>query len=1280
MKAENMNISVRGRLVRCGIVVVMIAILCPSAAQGQDAYWSGGTGDWFDSGNWLFGDLPDLNQVGFINNGGTAIISAVGAEAQKLTIGDSAGTGSLTIDGGALNLTAGGTAGNMSVADGVNSSGSLTIISGSLDTRSNLRVGRMRGATAVVTQSGGSVDIAVLEMGDRDGTSSYTIDAGTLTFDRAEIHNSSNSTSSFVLNGGTVEVDNTFWETKLLSSGGGSTSFTQAGGIFTSINDIIVGNGGSGTAVWSQSAGTASVTDNNGIRLRSQGTFNLSGTGELTTTKLLVEGGRFNQSGGTLRTTSADGTQVYDSGELELGGTAEMITANLTVGQRVPASGKGAGHLAMTGASATASISGTLSVGPEGTFTAVPGATIHFTGSAFENLSTNESALGGLANVTFVFEGGISHWSTFEVAGRDIGLQPSGFESNFALGGLEIGGASGAKLRLQDIINNGNRSSPEALYVHDVTLAAGSTLDMGNLNLYFDGTFRNLGGTIINGEPTPGPDPIPLRTVSVEDVAGEFTPSGGAFGLGELTAAGQANVVVGRDSGQATYTGGSFAMTVSLQADDSDGGTVAGKFREGSLSFLDAGGRDLLTGDLIRLSLNEIGDDEGMLAGKGLFTVTGGRLEDDFGELYGEMFQMIFEIDPAALDDFSGSFSGFTNITVSPVPEPGTLGLLAIGGLAVLRRRRRGAARRDRNAVSGGVPRGFSMIHVAVLCGLLCAASLQARAGLVARYSFDNSFADTSGYGFNATTQRAPTFNTTDAKFGSSADFEADSRLFLEVTHNSMFTSLEDMTIAMWLKPESWNGSSRVFQKGGDGDWRLHAGGNNFKWDQHGRTAYTHTPASTLIPIGQWTHIAAVVDAGSDVIKVYANGTEVASEFLQGRGIHDTTRSLFIGAKEDNNNNGDYFDGLMDEFQIYGDALSSSQITELMNDNTVSTFPPPPPPPPPTNASIEISALIDGRDQLIIRDGTLQWEHFDNAAVGRHMGQNIPTTITTTVDGQVVLDHLEWTPQWSVPPPDDMRRREHSSIFTGLLPEFPELEQTVQLAPLQVRRDASIVQQPSEANDYTLVVEFNDNSAGSSEMYTLRLDYRDSEYEPVPLRSVGAVDIAAEFTPHGGDHGLGQFTAAGPADVIVEEDDGEQTSYIGGSFAMTASLSADNSAGGLASGRFDGGTLAFRDSGGADLLTGDLIELELYEVGDGWGMLAGDGTFVVTGGTLEEDFLHTHGEIFQMLFNVSPSGIDNFSAAFTGFTSITVTPAPEPATLSLLALGGLAVLRRRRRR
>ena len=73
---------------------------------------------------------------------------------------------------------------------------------------------------------------------------------------------------------------------------------------------------------------------------------------------------------------------------------------------------------------------------------------------------------------------------------------------------------------------------------------------------------------------------------------------------------------------------------------------------------------------------------------------------------------------------------------------------------------------------------------------------------------------------------------------------------------------------------------------------------------------------------------------------------------------------------------------------------------------------------------VEIEALIDGRDQLIIQGNTLQWHHLRFAAVGRHDGRNEPTVISTQLNGVTIMDGVEWIPQWSAPPPDRINSEE----------------------------------------------------------------------------------------------------------------------------------------------------------------------------------------------------------------------------------------------------------------
>jgi hypothetical protein len=169
-----------------------------------------------------------------------------------------------------------------------------------------------------------------------------------------------------------------------------------------------------------------------------------------------------------------------------------------------------------------------------------------------------------------------------------------------------------------------------------------------------------------------------------------FVPAGGLYGLGELTVADAADVVVEIPLGQTTFVGGAVAMLTSLYHDGSgEDGIARGEFREGAIHFQDDQARDLLAGDLMELELTEVSDGGGILAGDGLFEVTGGYLAEAFGEQYGNIVQITFEVEPADIDDFKVGFTGVSNITVTPIPEPAALGLLAFGAVAVLGRRRR---------------------------------------------------------------------------------------------------------------------------------------------------------------------------------------------------------------------------------------------------------------------------------------------------------------------------------------------------------------------------------------------------------------------------------------------------------------------------------------------------------------------------------------------------------------------------------------------------------------
>ena len=147
--------------------------------------------------------------------------------------------------------------------------------------------------------------------------------------------------------------------------------------------------------------------------------------------------------------------------------------------------------------------------------------------------------------------------------------------------------------------------------------------------------------------------------------------------------------------------------------------------------------------------------------------------------------------------------------------------------------------------------------------------------------------------------------------------------------------------------------------------------------------------------------------------------------------------------------------------------------------------------------TIEVEAMIDGRDVLILRDDTLQWVHYDWAAVGRHEGLDEPTIITTSLDGLIQMDEVQWYPQWPEAAPAQIRYGAESSIYYGLTPELPpaDLITSIDLDPLASRGTVTLEQVATGTGSHELHIEFDDNIYGGHDWYKVQVAI---EYIPEP--------------------------------------------------------------------------------------------------------------------------------------------------------------------------------------
>ncbi|MCE5326656.1 MAG: PEP-CTERM sorting domain-containing protein [Planctomycetaceae bacterium] len=379
--------------------------------------------------------------------------------------------------------------------------GHYTITAGSLAAGSSIYSGYLGQGT--LTQSGGTVTAAnVLYLAYALGSSGrYELEGGS--FSAPSQYVGYNGVGEFVHSGGTNQVTTLYVGRS--AGGSGTYRLSGAGVLQVQMEEDI---GYSSTGLFEQSGGTHSVTGalNVGVSKNKSGTFRLSG-GSLNATGFYVgtQGlGQVQQSGGSAQAgTITLGVQATGAGSYDISG-GSLNVGTLNVGRL------GGGTLRITGAAAHITVSTKLSFGATAVFSAVAGSTIHMTGSQYTNESTDAGSLAGLANLTMVFEGGAGQIDFFEVAGRDLGLVPEGFDLNFTLGTLKLGGVDTGYVQLVNSFDNQPLwSGNEALYVNRLIVGNGSTLDLNGYHIYCY-SYADLGGTVINGEVTALPEPATM--------------------------------------------------------------------------------------------------------------------------------------------------------------------------------------------------------------------------------------------------------------------------------------------------------------------------------------------------------------------------------------------------------------------------------------------------------------------------------------------------------------------------------------------------------------------------------------------------------------------------------------------------------------------------------------------------------------------------------------------------------------------------------------------------
>jgi chitodextrinase len=198
---------------------------------------------------------------------------------------------------------------------------------------------------------------------------------------------------------------------------------------------------------------------------------------------------------------------------------------------------------------------------------------------------------------------------------------------------------------------------------------------------------------------------------------------------------------------------------------------------------------------------------------------------------------------------------------------------------------------------------------------------------LVADYQSNGNANDATGYSNHATVQGAQLSTDRFGKSNQAYSFNGVNQSL--VAANSPQLSSANTTISFWVKPASFPGSGEVFI--------LSNGGWQERWKismpNHGKPVFTtHSggaccsdlDSGTPLSLNTWTHVVMTHDGAKDII--YFNGTKVNEKNAPGA-LDVTTKPMGIGFDPIDNNY--FFNGSLDEVQVYNVALDAAQIAAL---------------------------------------------------------------------------------------------------------------------------------------------------------------------------------------------------------------------------------------------------------------------------------------------------------------------------------------------------------------
>ena len=203
-------------------------------------------------------------------------------------------------------------------------------------------------------------------------------------------------------------------------------------------------------------------------------------------------------------------------------------------------------------------------------------------------------------------------------------------------------------------------------------------------------------------------------------------------------------------------------------------------------------------------------------------------------------------------------------------------------------------------------------------------------AGISAHWPADGNATDVVGSN-NGTLQNGASFDT--GQFSQAFDLTGPSDL-VRMAQPIKFTAVEDFTVSLWVNQAVTPANQSYIFETRQGQFSgfsfLMFSNNKILMGGRADNGFILGGASQgPLNNGQWYHIAAVFDRVADELRLYLDGSLQSTQNLAAATGFTSSDKLFLGAisSQDDSFN---FNGLVDEVQVYGRALSGAEIQSLV--------------------------------------------------------------------------------------------------------------------------------------------------------------------------------------------------------------------------------------------------------------------------------------------------------------------------------------------------------------